>query len=123
MMCGQYETSMRDLVEGGSSVSQIKVVNAQNGVNETKVEASEQYDGQWKTITFSTDAGVPMTKFTVIDRTSHIYMPENAEKLWYDFFVHYTRGEDGTLYYDGNAVSVGEYTTDAGWYAPAPAAQ
>ena len=121
MMCGQYETSMRDLVEGGSSVSQIKVVNAQNGVNETKIEASEQYDGQWKTITFSTDSGVPMTKFTVIDRTSHIYMPENAEKLWYDFFVHYTRGEDGTVYYDGQAVEVGAYTEDASWYAPAAA--
>ena len=121
LMCGQYETSMRDLVEGGSSVSQIKVVNAQNGVNETKVEASEQYDGQWKTITFSTDAGVPMTKFTVIDRTSHIYMPENAEKLWYDFFVHYTRGEDGTVYYDGQAVELGAYTEAADWYAPAEA--
>ena len=121
LMCGQYETSMRDLVEGGSSVSQIKVVNAQNGVNETKVEASEQYDGQWKTITFSTDAGVPMTKFTVIDRTSHIYMPENAEKLWYDFFVHYTRGEDGNVYYDGQAVELGAYTEDASWYAPAEA--
>ena len=119
LMCGQYETSMRDLVEGGSSVSQIKVVNAQNGVNETKLEKSEQYDGQWKTITFSTDAGVPMTKFTVIDRTSHIYMPENAEKLWYDFFVHYTRGEDGTVYYDGVAVEKGAYTEDATWYAPA----
>jgi len=119
LMCGQYETSMADLVEGGSSVSQIKVVNAQNGVNETKVEASEQYDGQWKTITFSTEAGVPMTKFTVIDRTSHIYMPENAEKLWYDFFVHYTRGEDGTVYYDGQAVEIGAYTEDASWYAPA----
>ena len=119
LMCGQYETSMRDLVEGGSSVSQIKVVNAQNGVNETKLEKSEQYDGQWKTITFSTDAGVPMTKFTVIDRTSHIYMPENAEKLWYDFFVHYTRGEDGTVYYDGVAVEKGTYTEDASWYAPA----
>ena len=119
MMCGQYETSMRDLVEGGSSVSQIKVVNAQNGVNESKIEASEQYDGQWKTITFSTDAGVPMTKFTVIDRTSHIYMPENAEKLWYDFFVHYTRGEDGTVYYDGQAVELGAYTEATDWYAPA----
>lgn len=123
MMCGQYETSMAELVEGGSSVAQIQVVNAQNGVNETKVEASEQYDGQWKTITFSTDAGVPMTKFTVIDRTSHIYMPENAEKLWYDFFVHYTRGEDGTVYYDGQAVEAGAYTADAAWYVPAPAAE
>ena len=121
MMCGQYETSMRDLVEGGSSVSQIKVVNAQNAVNETKIEASEQYDGQWKTITFATESGVPMTKFTVIDRTSHIYMPENAEKLWYDFFVHYTRGEDGAIYYDGQAVELGAYTEDASWYAPAEA--
>ena len=120
MMCGEYETRMRDLVEGGSSVAQLKVVNAQNGVNETKLEKSEQYDGQWQTITFFTDAGVPMTKFTVIGRTSHIYMPENAERLWYDFFAHYTRGEDGTVYYDGQAVEAGTYTEDTTWYAPAP---
>ena len=96
-------------------------MNAQNGVNETSLEKSEQYDGQWQTITFSTDAGVPMTKFTVIGRTSHIYMPENAEALWYDFFTKYTRGEDGTLYYEGNPVSAGTYTEDTTWYAPAAA--
>ena len=119
LMCGEYETSMRDLVEGGSSVSQIQVINAQNGIDETRVAASEEYDGQWKTITFSDESGVPMTKFTVIGRTSHIYMPENAEKLWYDFFVNYTRGEDGTLYYQGNPVTAGTYAADAAWYAPA----
>jgi len=121
MMCGEYETSMSEFVEGGSSVSQIKVVNALNGVNETKLEKSEQYDGQWQTITFPTDDGVPMTKFTVIGRTSHIYMPENAEALWYDFFSKYTRGEDGTVYYEDNPVAAGTYTADTNWYEPAPA--
>ncbi len=123
LMCGEYETSMASLVEGGSSVSQIQVINAQNGIDETRVAASEEYDGQWKTITFSDESGVPMTKFTVIGRTSHIYMPENAERLWYDFFVNYTRGEDGTLYYQGNPVTAGTYAADAAWYEPAPAAQ
>lgn len=120
LMCGEYETSMASLVEGGSSVSQIQVINAQNGIDETRVAASEEYDGQWKTMTFSDESGVPMTKFTVIGRTSHIYMPENAEKLWYDFFVNYTRGEDGTLYYQGNPVTAGTYAADAAWYEPAP---
>ncbi len=123
MMCGEFETSMSELVEGGSSVSQIKVINAANGVDETKLEKSEQYDGQWQTMTFANADGIPMTKFTVIGRTSHIYMPENAEKLWYDFFVHYTRGEDGAVYYDGQAVAEGAYVADTTWYAPAPAAE
>jgi len=110
---------MSVMVEGGSSVAQIKVVNAQNGVNESALTRSEEYDGQWQTMTFSNADGVPMTKFTVIDRTSHIYMPEQAETLWYEFFSKYTRGEDGTIYYEGNPVAIGEYAEDATWYEPA----
>ncbi|MBR3796841.1 MAG: dienelactone hydrolase family protein [Clostridia bacterium] len=123
LMCGEFETSMASLVEGGSSVAQLQVINAQNGIDEARVAASEQYDGQWKTMTFTDESGVPMTKFTVIGRTSHIYMPENAERLWYDFFVNYTRGEDGTLYYQGNPVTAGTYAADAAWYEPAPKAE
>lgn len=119
MMCGEYEQSMSKLVEDGSSVKQLQVVNAQNGVNEAKLERSEQYDGQWQTMTFSTDDGVPMTHFTVIGRTSHIYMPEQAETLWYDFFTKYTREADGTVCYEGKPVTAGTYTADNGWYAPA----
>lgn len=119
MMCGEYEANMSALVEGGSSVSQLQVVNAQNGVNEALLEKSEQYDGQWQTLTFPTDDGVPMTRFTVIGRTSHIYMPEQPETLWYDFFTKYTRGEDGTLFYEGKPVNTGAYTADSSWYAPA----
>lgn len=121
LLYGQYETSMSELVEGGSTVSQLKVLNAQNGVNETQIAESEQYDGQWQTRTFSNADGVPLVQFTEILRTSHIYMPEEPEQIWYTFFTHYTRGEDGTLYYDGAAVNAGAYAEDTTWYAPAPA--
>lgn len=121
LLYGEYETAMSELVEGGSTVSQLKVLNAHNGVNETTLTASEQYDGQWKTNTFANADGVPMVQFTEIERTSHIYMPEEPEQIWYTFFANYTRGEDGTLYYKGEPVKAGEYVEDTTWYAPAPA--
>lgn len=121
LLYGEYETSMSQLVEGGSTVSMLKVLDEHNDVDETTLTMSEQYDGQWQTGTFSNADGVPMVKFTEIKRTSHIYMPEEPQQIWYEFFVNYTRGEDGTLYYKGEPVKAGEYVADTTWYAPAPA--
>ena len=119
ILYGEYETAMSNLVEGGSTVSTLQALNAQNGVNEATLEKSEQYDGQWQTGTFSNADGVPMVKFTNVLRTSHIYMPEEPQQIWYEFFSKYSRGEDGTLYYEGEPVNAGEYAADTTWYAPA----
>ena len=123
ILYGEYETSMANLVEGGSTVSMLKVLNAHNTVDETTLTTSEQYDGQWQTGTFTNADGVPMVQFTKILRTSHIYMPEEPQQIWYEFFVNYTRGEDGTLYYKGEPVKAGAYNEDTTWYAPAAPAE
>ena len=120
-MCGEFDSAATAaLVEGNGTVTMLQSWNAHNGVNETTISASEQYDGQFKTVTFSDDNGVPMVKFTNVLRTAHIYMPEQPQTIWYDFFAKYTRGEDGALYYEGNPVTAGSYTADAAWYEPAP---
>lgn len=93
--------------------------NEHNGVDESKAVKSEEYDGQWQTVTFENEAGVPLVRFTGILRTAHIYMPEESEAIWNDFFVHYTRNEDGTLCYDGAPVAAGSYVKADTWYGPA----
>ncbi len=120
-MCGEFDSAATPaLVEANATVTMLQSWNAHNGVNEAAPVASEQYDGQWKTMTFANADGVPMVKFTNVLRTAHIYMPEQPQQIWYEFFAKYTRGEDGTLYYEGNAVNAGEYAADASWYEPAP---
>ena len=120
-MCGEFDSAATPaLVEGNGTVTMLQSWNAHNGVNEAAPAMSEQHDGQWKTITFEGADNVPMVRFTNVLRTAHIYMPEQPEAIWYDFFADFTRGEDGTLYYEGNAVTAGEYIADAGWYEPAP---
>ncbi len=118
---GEYEPAMADMTEGSDTVNTLKTLNAQNGVNEATLAKSEQYEGQWQTNTFSNADGVPMVKYTKVLRTSHIYMPEEAQQIWDEFFSKYTRGEDGTLYYEGEAVNAGEYTADTNWYTSAAA--
>jgi len=119
-MCGEFDSAATPvLVEDNATVTMLQSWNAHNGVNEAALSMSEQHDGQWKTMTFEGANGVPMVRFTNVLRTAHIYMPEQPEAIWYDFFADFTRGEDGTLYYEGNAVNAGTYTPDAGWYAPA----
>lgn len=121
-MCGEFDSAATPaLVEANGTVTMLQSWNAHNGVNEAAPVASEEFDGQWKTLTFANADGVPMVRFTNVLRTAHIYMPEQPQQIWAEFFSKYTRGEDGTLYYEGNAVNAGAYTADAGWYAPAPA--
>ena len=120
-MCGEFDSAATPaLVENNATVTMLQSWNAHNGVNEAALSMSEQHDGQWKTMTFEGANGVPMVRFTNVLRTAHIYMPEQPQAIWHDFFVDFTRGEDGTLYYEGNAVNAGEYAADAGWYEPAP---
>jgi len=120
-MCGEFDSAATPaMVEGNATVTMLQSWTAQNGIDETRVSASEQYDGQWKTMTFADESGVPLVKFTNILRTAHIYMPEQPQTVWYEFFSKYSRGEDGTLYYEGNPVTAGTYAPDAAWYEPAP---
>ena len=122
MICGEYDSAATpEMVEGNGTVTMLQVWNAHNGVDETKIVTSEQYDGQWQTMTFENADGVPLVRFSNVLRTAHIYMPEEPQTIWYEFFSKYTRGEDGTLYYEGNPVTAGTYTADTAWYAPAPA--
>lgn len=120
-MCGEFDSAATPaLVEGNGTVTMLKSWNAHNGVSEAAPAMSEQHDGQWQTMTFEGADGVPLVRFTNVLRTAHIYMPEQPEAVWYDFFADFSRGEDGTLYYEGNAVTAGTYTPDAGWYEPVP---
>ena len=120
-MCGEFDSAATPaMVEANATVTMLQSWNAHNGVNETAPVMSEQHDGQWKTMTFENADGVPMVKFTNVLRTAHIYMPEQPQAVWYDFFTKFTRGEDGTLFYEGSAVNAGEYAADANWYEPAP---
>lgn len=120
-MCGEFDSAATPaMVEGNATVTMLQSWNAHNGVSEAAPAISEQHGGQWKTMTFENADGVPMVRFTNVLRTAHIYMPEQPQAIWYDFFADFTRGEDGTLYYEGTAVNASEYAADAGWYEPAP---
>ena len=121
MIVGKPMANLLVNKKANATVTMLQSWNAHNGVNEAAPVMSEQHDGQWKTMTFENADGVPMVKFTNVLRTAHIYMPEQPQAVWYDFFTKFTRGEDGTLFYEGNAVNAGEYAADAGWYEPAPA--
>lgn len=119
-LVGEYDSAATAaLVEGNGTVTCLQGWNAHNGVNESAVTASEQQDGQFKTITFANEDGVPLLRYTEVLRTAHIYMPEEPQEIWYGFFSKYARGEDGTLYYEGEPVKASAYVSDSGWYEPA----
>lgn len=87
-------------------------------MDENTIASSEQEDGQFQTITFTNSTGVPLVRFTNVLRTAHIYMPEQPVAVW-EFFSQFSRGEDGTLYYEGEAVTAESHVASDAWYAPA----
>jgi len=120
-MCGEFDSAATPaLVEDNGTVTMLQSWTAHNGIDEARVFKSEEHDGQWQTMTFVNESQIPMVKFTNVLRTAHIYMPEQPQTVWYEFFAKYTRGEDGTLYCEGEPVAKGTYAADAAWYEPAP---
>ena len=53
----------------------------------------------------------------MVKDTPHVYLQEESVAIWNEFFSRYSRGADGTLYYQGNAVNAGQYQPSANWYA------
>ena len=61
--------------------------------------------------------GVPLVQYTVVKDTPHVYLQEESTAIWNEFFSRYSRGTDGTLYYQGAAVTAGQYQPDPRWYS------
>lgn len=93
-----------------------------NQVNEKTVQDSTDYNGAFVTKTFSNDAGIPLMRYTMVKDTPHVYLQEESVTIWEDFFTKYSRGADGTLYYQADpssapvAVTAGEYQASSDWY-------
>lgn len=120
---GEYDSAGDpSMVEGNATVKALQRANQYNTTNEEWVEESTSYDGAFVTKTFSNDAGIPLVKFTEVKDTPHVYLQEESVSIWNEFFSKYSRGEDGTLYYQADAsvkpvaVTAGEYTASADWY-------
>lgn len=120
---GEYDSAGDpSMVEGNATVKALQRANQYNTTNEEWVEDSTSYDGSFVTKTFSNDAGIPLVKFTNVLDTPHVYLQEESVAVWNEFFSKYSRGEDGTLYYQADAssepvaVTAGEYTASADWY-------
>ena len=116
-MLGEFDSAGKsDMVDGNTNVATLEAWNEHNGVDENTLADSKQYDGKWETMTFSNTDGVPLVRFTTVLGTPHVYLQEESKTLWDDFFSKYSRGEDGTLYYEGKAVTAGSYVSANDWY-------
>lgn len=123
---GEYDSAgVAELVEGNATVTALQSWNEQNRTNEVTVEDSTERDGTFVTKTFTNDDAVPLVKYTVVNDTPHVYLQEESISIWNDFFSKYSRGEDGTLYYQADtnsepvAVEAGVYQSSNKWYTSA----
>ncbi len=84
---GEYDSAGDPtLVEGGATVKALQGWNQQNGTNEAQMSTSKQYDDAFVTRTFANNDNVPLVKFTEVKNTPHVYLQEESEAIWNDFF-------------------------------------
>lgn len=120
---GEYDSAGDpELVEGGTTVKTLQAWNKHNGVDEDTVAQTLSCNDAFVTQNFCNDEGVPLVRFTEVKDTPHVYLQEESEAIWDEFFSRYSRGENGTLYYEAGengelvAVLPGEYNANSGWY-------
>ena len=78
---------------------------ARNGTESTPSSQSKDVSGRYTTSVY-TAAGsdIPLVQYTVVDNSPHAYIPTEADMIWSQFFSKYSRGSDGSLYYEGKKV-------------------
>ncbi|MEQ2455859.1 alpha/beta hydrolase family esterase [Flavonifractor hominis] len=119
---GEFDSAANsEMVDGNTNVTTLEAWNEHNGVDENTLTESTQYDGKWETMTFTNDEDVPLVRFTTVLGTPHVYLQEESQTIWDEFFSKYSRGEDGTLYYEGKAVTADTYVSSDDWYTAATA--
>lgn len=115
---GEYDSAgVAELVEDNGTVKALQGWNAHNGTNEKTVAETTSYNGAFVTKSFVGKGDVPLVKYTVVKDTPHVYLQEESVAVWEEFFSRYSRGADGTLYYDGTPVTAGQHQPSADWYA------
>lgn len=55
-------------------------------------------DGRWYTMTCE-KGGVPMVQVEIVDYMPHATMPEHSDRVWDNWFAHFSRDDDGQLQY------------------------
>ena len=114
---GEYDSAgVPELVEDNATVKALQGWNAHNATSEKTVGESTSNEGAFVTKSFVGEGNVPLVKYTVVKDTPHVYLQEESTAIWNEFFSQYSRSADSTLYYQGKAVTAGEYQPSASWY-------
>ena len=74
-----------------------------NGLDTENTSYTEVDLNKYTTRTYADDAGVPLVQFSLYEGSDHAYSPDIAYMAW-NFLSNFSRGEDGTTYYQGEAV-------------------
>lgn len=55
-------------------------------------------NNRWLDLSYENDYGQPMLRYTQVEYMPHATMPEMSWRIWDEFFVHWSRTENGLVY-------------------------
>lgn len=99
LMLGEYDIDSHDLDDMEKATGhQIRYFVDRYGI---KMDDSGSYvNGTYTNRIWQKD-GVPMVRFTVVEGRAHSWRPEETAVFWNEWFSQFSRGEDGSLIYQG----------------------
>ncbi len=96
------EERASDYSEGSAADVTLRRVLAADGLD-IEEEPVEYYTGLYTVRSFYNDDSIALAKHYIRDDTIHTVLSEYCEIVW-DYLCGFSRGEDGTLYYNGEVV-------------------
>ena len=100
---GEFDGDGMDISEGTNNRNVLEFWKRWNGVAGAQEQVATE--GLYTTYTYSDANQIPLVKYTAVKSTPHAYIPDESWMIWENFFSKYSRGADGTVYYEGAAVS------------------
>ena len=73
--------------------------NANTGSTEWKMSDAYTKEGRWYYTTFENTEGVPMICIEMVEYMPHATMTEHSQRVWDNWFSHYSRNADGEIVY------------------------
>ncbi|MDY0290121.1 MAG: PHB depolymerase family esterase [Sphaerochaeta sp.] len=94
---GQFDGTGYEIEEGNRIDTTLDYWTRVNKLDRDAYTTETSENGRFTTLSWNSETGAPVVRFSKVNRSAHSYFPEESWKIWNEFFSRYTRDASGTV--------------------------